>query len=386
MPRAGYGCLLAGLMLPAVSIAASDHGYGMLWSQRLQEASDRHEQRSQPTLDPVHRRIIVGTAKGELQARNIDDGSLAWKQGFAGRVSGQAVVSGPAVLVTADDGMLHALRVDNGERVWVFALGTEPSAPPVVSRSRVYLQTGLDQLVVLDLQDGSLLWTCDRYEDGGRPEQVTLYGHTRPTPVLLPLSQRGKAKRLVLMGTSDGQLLAINDEPEEGECEVVWAKRLGPEGRDFSDVDAGPVVLDGIIYTASYAGGVYALSLADGAVQWHRKRLRGVHGIAGDRSRLYLTARDRVAAIDRKTGKNLWRYRFSGGVPTAPTVRDGVLWFGRSTGPMTRLNAVTGDVLQVIDTGTGFTAGPALRKQLAVLFSNGGILYLLAKNQGDALQ
>jgi len=248
------------------------------------------------------------------------------------------------------------------------------------------LQTGLDQLVVLDLQDGSLLWTCDRYEDGGRPDQVTLYGHTRPTPVLLPLSQRGKAKRLVLMGTSDGQLLALNDDPDEGECEVVWAKRLGPEGRDFADVDAGPVVLDGTIYTASYGGGVYALNLSDGVIQWHRKRLRGVHGIAVDANRVYLTARGRVAAIDRSTGKNLWRYRFKGGVPTAPTVREGVLWFGRSTGPMTRLHAPTGDVLQVIDTGTGFSAGPALRRRLAVLFSNGGMLYLLGQNQGDALQ
>jgi hypothetical protein len=53
---------------------------------------------------------------------------------------------------------------------------------------------------------------------------------------------------------------------------------------------------------------------------------------------------------------------------------------------MTRLNAQTGDVLQVIDTGNGFSAGPALRKQLAVLLSNGGMLYLLAKNHGDALQ
>ena len=67
-------------------------------------------------------------------------------------------------------------------------------------------------------------------------------------------------------------------------------------------------------------------------------------------------------------------------------MRAGVLWFGRTTGPMVRLNAHTGDVLQVIDTGTGFSASPALGKQLAVLFSNGGMLYLLAKNQGDALQ
>ena len=386
MHRAGFGCILVGMLTPVVSSAASDTGYGLLWSQRLQASSESKEQRSRPTLDPVHQRVLVGTAKGELQALQLADGSLAWKQDFTGRVSGQAVISGPAVLVTADDGMLHALRADTGERVWVFPLGTEPAAPPVVSRGKVYLQTGLDQLVVLDLQDGALRWTCDRYEDGGRPDQVTLYGHTRPTPVLLPLSQRGKAKRLVLMGTSDGQLLAINDDPKEDECDIVWAKRLGPEGRDFADVDAGPVVLDGIIYTASYAGGVYALQLADGAVQWHRKRLRGVHGIAADRQRLYLTARDRVAAIDRKTGKSLWSYRFQGGVPTEPIVRDGVLWFGRSTGPMTRLNAQTGEVLQVIDTGNGFSAGPALRKQLAVLLSNGGMLYLLAKNHGDALQ
>lgn len=378
--------LFAGLLLPQAGLATEPRGYGLLWSARLQEAASSKEQRSAPTLDTKRRRVLVGTSEGLLKSLRLADGKVAWTQTFDGRVSGQPVLAGPALLVTADDGLLHALRAEDGERVWIYPLGTEPAAAPTVSRGRVYVQTGLDQLVVLDLRDGSLLWSCDRYEDGGRPDQVTLYGHTQATPVLLPASQRDKATRLVLMGTSDGQLMAINDDPEEGECEVVWARRLGPEGKDFADVDAGPVVIDSVIYTASYAGGVYALNLADGETLWHRKRLRGVHGIAVDNDRLYLTARGRVAALGRAEGKNLWQYRFKGGVPTDPIVREGVLWFGRSMGPMTRLNAATGERLQVIDPGTGFNAGPAIRRQLAVLFSNGGMLYLLARDQGDALQ
>ena len=106
--------------------------------------------------------------------------------------------------MTADDGFLHALQIKDGSTVWALPIGTEPAAPPVVERGRIYLQTGLDQLIVIDLRDGSEIWSCDRYEDGGRPNQVTIFGHTRPTPVLLPKADRSGAQRLVLVGSSAG--------------------------------------------------------------------------------------------------------------------------------------------------------------------------------------
>ena len=362
------------------------HRWGVQWTRRVQDASTSKEQRSAPTIVPEHKLVVVGTDDGSLLALSIGTGAVRWKRTLPGRVSGQPVVWGPAVLVTADDGFLHALQVKDGSTVWALPIGTEPAAPPVVERGRIYLQTGLDQLIVIDLRDGSEIWSCDRYEDGGRPNQVTIFGHTRPTPVLLPIADRSDAQRLVLVGSSAGHLTAYHDDPVEGDCEVVWERQLGETREDFADVDAGPVVWGGVVYTASYNGGVFALRLADGRLVWKRPELRGVHRIAVDEGRVYIGARGRVAALTRSKGKTLWKYRFDGGVPGQPVVRNGVLWFGRDDGPMTLLRAHDGLRLQSFDTGNGFSATPAVGARLALVYSNGGVVYLLAKGVVDALQ
>ena len=378
--------LLLGATLQAEPEAVGAHHWGVQWSKRLQDASSSQEQRSAPTIVPSMRLVLVGTDEGVLTALELGTGKVRWKRKMPGRVSGQPVVWGPAVLVTADDGFLHALQVKDGSPVWSLPIGTEPVSAPVVDRGRIYLQTGLDQLLVIDLRDGSEIWSCDRYQDGGRPNQVTIFGHTAPTPVLLPKADRSNAERVVLVGSSAGHLTAYNDEPAEGECEVVWERKLGKSNEDFADVDAGPVVLDGIVYTAAYNGGVFALRVTDGRLVWKRPKLRGVHRIAVDQHRVYIGARGRLAGLERQKGKTLWKYRFEGGVPSQPVVRNGRLWFGRDDGPMTLLRASDGARLQVMDTGTGFTAAPAVASKLAVVYSNGGVLYLVAKGMADALQ
>ena len=376
--------LLLGATLQAEAVDA--HHWGVQWSKRLQDASSSQEQRSAPTLVPSMRLVLVGTDEGMLTALELGTGKVRWQRKMPGRVSGQPVVWGPAVLVTADDGFLHALQVKDGSPVWSLPIGTEPVSAPVVDRGRIYLQTGLDQLLVIDLRDGAEIWSCDRYADGGRPNQVTIFGHTAPTPVLLPKSDRSNAERIVLVGSSAGHLTAYNDDPSEGECEVVWERKLGKSNEDFADVDAGPVVLDGVVYTAAYNAGVFALRIADGRLVWKRPKLRGVHRIAADQHRVYIGARGRLAALERQKGKTLWKYRFEGGVPSQPVVRNGRLWFGRDDGPMTLLRASDGTRLQIMDTGTGFTTAPAVASRLAVVYSNGGVLYLMAKGMVDALQ
>jgi len=378
--------LLLGTAVQASPAPVGAQYWGIQWSARLQEAATSTEQRSAPTIVPSMRVVLVGTDEGMLSALELGTGAVRWQRKMPGRVSGQPVVWGPAVLVTADDGYLHALQVKDGSPVWSLPIGTEPVSSPVVERGRIYLQTGLDQLMVIDLRDGSEIWSCDRYEEGGRPNSVTIFGHTTPTPVLLPKSARSNAERVVLVGSSAGHLTAYNDDPADGECEVIWERKLGKSSEDFADVDAGPVVLDGVVYSAAYNTGVFALRLADGRLVWKRPKLRGVHRIAADADRVYIGARGRVAALRRTNGKTLWKYRFDGGIPSQPVVRNGRLWFGRDDGPMSLLRAKDGTVLQLLDTGSGFSTAPAVASQLAVIYSNGGVVYLVAKGMADAVQ
>jgi outer membrane protein assembly factor BamB len=368
--------------------AGLESHWGHLWSARLQDAATAKEQLSTPVIDDGGEtpRVIVGTEAGDLVSVDLATGKTLWKRSFKGRISGRPVLFRRAVFVSGADGQLRALHADTGADVWSFRIGSEPAAAPVVVGEQLFVQNSLDALLVLNLFTGEEEWRCDRYEDGGRPQTVTVFGHTRPTPVLLPLADRGRASSVVLVGSSDGTISAYNASPSDGECETIWSRALGRKGQDFPDVDAGPVVLDGVVYTASYNGGLYALRLGDGQVLWQRAKLVGVHGISADAERLYLAARGRIAALDRSTGKTVWKRTIDDGIPTRPLVRNGVLWIGESGGAMVRYDAKDGAVLQQFNPGTGFSNVPALGNRLAVLFSNGGVLYLLGRAVQDAIQ
>jgi outer membrane protein assembly factor BamB len=368
--------------------AGLESHWGHLWSVRLQAAASSQEQMSTPVIDEGAEvpRVIVGTEAGELISVDLVTGETVWKRSFKGRISSRPVLFRRAVFVSGADGQLRAFHADTGEDVWTVRLGSEPAAAPVIVGERLFVQNSLDAMLVLNVFTGEEQWRCDRYEDGGRPQTVTVFGHTRPTPVLLPVADRGQASTVVLVGGSDGSVSAYNANPDDAECETVWTRNLGRKGRDFPDVDAGPVVLDGVIYTASYNGGLYALRLGDGQVVWQRAKLVGVHGIAADADRLYLAARGRIAAVDKKTGATIWKRTIDGGIPTRPVVRNGVLWIGQSGGAMVRYEASSGAVLQQFDPGTGFSSGPQVGNRLALLFSNGGVLYLLGRAVQDAIQ
>ena len=95
--------------------------------------------------------------------------------------------------------------------------------------------------------------------------------------------------------------------------EVVWRAELA------GGVAGAPAIVDGSVFAASIGGAIAALDLATGRAHWRRRFATPVYGSGKGARRLgffggvavaddrVLAASDRVVALDRRTGRTIWR-------------------------------------------------------------------------------
>jgi outer membrane protein assembly factor BamB len=71
-----------------------------------------------------------------------------------------------------------------------------------------------------------------------------------------------------------------------------------------------PIETDGVIYIASYQGGIAAVSAVDGEVIWRNETISSSSGMANDWRYLYLTdSKSDVWQLDQRTGASLWKQK-----------------------------------------------------------------------------
>ena len=106
----------------------------------------------------------------------------------------------------------------------------------------------------------------------------------------------------------------------------AWVAHASGESRDTR----WPVVYDGTVY-ASSGPAVLAVGTGNGAVLWEAlpPEGQGLVAPAVDDAGVYIPIPgDRVLAVDRHSGEELWRFQADNSVDRSPTIADGRLYFG----------------------------------------------------------
>lgn len=137
----------------------------------------------------------------------------------------------------------------------------------------------------------------------------------------------------------------------------LWKRRLKPQLREDKDVSlkgAGLAWYDGTVFATTGFGGVFALNPADGSVKWQHflpAPLR-IAPTTGGGKVFVQTIDNLLAALDAKTGSEIWRYAAAkeetgkiGGAAPAYSKADDVLIAGFSNGELRALKASTGSPL-----------------------------------------
>jgi outer membrane protein assembly factor BamB len=304
--------------------------------------------------------LIYGNVSTGLVALYPGMMTPRWTMPIQNGVVSEIEESKGAVYFTGGDGYLYSVAAETGRVNWRYDLHTMIASRPTINAGRLYVTTGDDTVYAFDAGTGKWLWHYRRRSGS----TASIRGGSQP---LVDGNE-------VLAGLSDGFLVALS--VQEGQ--LKWERKLH-QGNKFTDVDAHPVLENGILYVPSYDGSLYALKRQSGEVIW-RFDAGGSKQIKIEGDRIYLPSTDgNIYALQKSNAKVLWKFELDGGVPTQLAADDKYLFLGSSQQYLYAIDKATGQGVYRFDAGngSGFFGSPAFDPAARRLYflSAGGNLY-----------
>jgi len=231
--------------------------------------------------------------KGYLSAIDPEKGNVKWSRKTTVKVKSGPVYDDGVLYLGTRDAELVALSADKTEELWRSQLSSEVLALPTVMGDKIIVRMSDGRITAVSKVDGRHLWSYQR-----RQPLLTLRGVSRPVV----------DGEQVLVGMDDGHMVSLAEDTGR----VIWDKAVAvPRGatelQRIVDLDADPVIDQGVIFVASYSGKLSALSLDNGQPLWSRDL--SIHSgitIAGSRI-IVVDSKDYIWAIDRRTGASYWK-------------------------------------------------------------------------------
>ncbi|BFM20586.1 outer membrane protein assembly factor BamB [Gilvimarinus japonicus] len=237
--------------------------------------------------------LYAADYEGELYALNRKTGKVLWRKDLDTVLAGGVGLGKGQLLLGTDEGEVLALNLADGTELWRTQLSGEVMSVPAGDESIVAAQTLDGRLTVLDASNGEVMWFYDN-----PPPKLTLRG--RPSPVITAAA--------VYAGFANGRLMSFN--PQNGL--ILWEQRVAmPKGRSdlekMVDIQASPLLRDGILYLNGYQGRLMAVSRSNGRPLWAIDSSSYQEIGLGDDA-LYIAKDDSaVVAYNAGSGAELWR-------------------------------------------------------------------------------
>jgi outer membrane protein assembly factor BamB len=311
-----------------------------------------------PVLDAAGTRLYVGTHDGNVRCQFRGKTSWVFKAG--GAILATPTLIDETLLVSGGEGVLWALNRFTGEVRWRNDVHEELTTPPTVSEGRAFVMSSEQSITAIDLKDGKTIWKFHRDPPGG----FTIRGDAAPRV----------SHGAVFAAFADGTVAALG--PQDGVAR--WTRPVsGPTG-DYLDVDwLDAPDNDSRIYAASAKAGIVALDVNTGDAIW-TTALPGANHVLADGPRLIASGRGEVRALDRLTGKQIWKLelgkdRYS----TQPVVANGIVLVAQDRGPLLGIDVQTGEARGAFDPGSGFSQPVLAAPGVVYVVSNGGALFSL---------
>ena len=330
-----------------------------IWSDQVGDGQGKGLYQLRPAVEGDT--LYIASADGEVQARDISNGDLRWKQKLAETVSGGVGVDYERLYLGTTEGVVIAFDL-MGKELWRTQLSGEVLAPPASDDEIVIVQTYDGQLFALDAVTGEKRWAFS-----ASVPRLTLRGTSTPL-VDGPL---------VFAGLANGRVVALDKETGE----LRWEQRVSvPKGSTeierLSDVD-GELLLDsGILYAAGYQGNLVAIDVRSGRTLWQRE-LSSYTGPVEGYGNIYVADADGSIHAFEKNGQGvIWtqtvlaRRKLS-----APAILSGSLVVGDFEGYLHFVSQVDGHLVSRVQLDdSGVRAPMVTADDKLFVFSNEGRL------------
>lgn len=334
-----------------------------IWSRSTGDGTDEQFIKLVPTVSGE--RVYVADRSGTVSAVEIETGKVFWRKKTDIAISAGTGVGEGLVLVGSSEGELVAFEAESGEIRWQTEVSSEVLSVPQVYDDVVIVQTVDGNLSGLNADSGEVIWIHDR-----SVPVLTLRGTS--TPLV--------ADGVVLAGFANGKMTAL----ETGSGREIWEAAVAiPHGRTelqrIVDLDANPVVRQGVLYVTSYQGRLVAISLQDGRVLWNRD-MSSYAGLDVGSQHVYVSDTDsEVWALDRRSGGSLWKQgALRRRALTGPVIIGDYVGVGDFDGYLHLLSRLDGSVVgRVRVDSDGIAAAPvAVFGERLLVLGAGGTLAL----------
>jgi outer membrane protein assembly factor BamB len=310
--------------------------------------------------------VYAADHEGLIASRNRLTGEKRWEAETELPFSAGPALSKDKLIFGTRDAEVAAFAVADGALLWKTAVSSAVLALPAVADGVVVVRGSDGRLTGLDEKNGTTLWS-----------------HERNAPLLAVRSKGGPviAGELVVDGFGGGKLTALRLKNGQPEWESLVALAHGRTEVDrLLDINATPVVKNDTLYVSGYQGGVAAVSLRDGEVQWRQEKLSTHTGLTGTRRSLFMSdSASDVWRLEMRDGGDLWKQNeLHQRRLTAPVPIKDKLVAGDFQGYVHVLSQDDGSLLareQIDD--TPIEAPPVIFDDVVYVYTSGGTLAAL---------
>lgn len=325
------------------------------------ELGDHGTEYSNPILN--ENTLIFGNRSVGLMSIYPMLNQQRWSLPIRGGVVSEITVDRGNVYFGGGDGFLYSVNAESGQVNWRYEVKNPIISKPTIEGGRLFVTTSDDVVYAFDAGTGKWLW---HYRRRAAPA-AKIYGASQP----LVLANE------VLAGMSDGFLVSLS--VEEGQ--LKWEKKLH-QGTKFTDVNAHPILDEGLIYVPSYDGSLYSLKRENGNIIWKFDSGGSKQVVLEDQKIFLPSSEGRIYALQKSNAKILWKFDLDRGAPTQLAITDKYVIVGSSYQYLYVIDKNTGKGLYRFDAGygSGFSGSPAFDpvNQRLYILSGAGNLYSFA--------
>ncbi len=254
--------------------------------------------------------LVVGDVDGVIYALDTATGERRWEAKTKAEISGAASFYGDLVLITSQDGKLYALSVKNGTNVWTYETSDQIRCSPTIAGDRTFLGGCDGNLHSVRLADGK-----------AAASPLPLGGPTGSTPAVV-----GEYAYLPIM---DGVVLAFDWQQNK----EIWRHEDEERAQEYRSSAA-----------------------------------------VNDRLVIVSSQNKQVDALERTTGKRVWRYTLRRRADGSPIIAGDDCWIASTDGRLIRISLADGKEKWSFEIGGQFIAGPSIANGLLFIPDNKGVI------------
>jgi outer membrane protein assembly factor BamB len=360
----------------SVGHVALGQSLGVAWTVSIGKGSDKDGRLGGGPV-VADGKVFTMDTTGTVRAFDARNGGQIWSARFgeigenAGAVYGGGVAyNGGRVYATNGLGYAAALDATNGAAVWTVKPGGPLRGEPSVDGEHVYVMSQDNQIYSLKTADGTTNWS-----NAAALEIAGVFGAAAPAI----------GQGTVVAGFSSGELNAYRYENGR----QVWQDALARTSittsvASLSDIDADPVIDNGVVYAVGQGGRMVALDLFSGQRIWELN-FGGIATpwVAGD----WLFAvndRAQLIAVSRANGKIRWinqlpRYekmKSKSGLITyvGPVLAGERLILAGSNGALINVDPLSGSFQSQVDVKDGISFQPVVANNTLYILTDSGRL------------